>query len=162
MIKGSAFRSLGCGGLLMNEILTQTKKYIPNSSISIKLSYIDWEDETNRIRRNNFYEKFNFSLKFNDERECTGSGKLPLKDVTLYSIEDLGFREINIEDYLENLAQDNSFCIKKTNELQSEIKGKKGFIKFQSESMQKHIKKMIFWRRFSIALIVTILTMLFF
>ncbi len=162
MIKDPTFRSLGCGSLLMNEMLTQAKQYMPNSSIRIKLSYVDCENETNRIRRNNFYKKFNFSLNFDDERECTGSGNIQLKNVKLYSIEDLGFKEVNIEDYLENLAQENSFCIKKAKELQSEIKGKKDFIVFQSESMQKHIKKMIFWRRTSIVLIVTILTMAFF
>jgi len=135
MIKDPIFRSLGCGSLLMNEMLTEAKKYMPNSSIRIKLSYVDCKDEINRVRRNNFYEKFNFSLKFDDEKKCTGSGRLLLKDAELFSTENLGFKEVNIEDYFENLAQENLFCIKKTKELQSEIKGKKGFIEFQSESM---------------------------
>jgi GNAT superfamily N-acetyltransferase len=157
MIKDSTFRSLGCGSLLMNEMLTQAKQYMPSSSICIKLSYVDCKDQTNRIRRNNFYKKFNFSLKFDDERECTGSGKLQLKDVILYSIEDLGFREVNIEDYLESLAQDNLLFLKENKELQNEIKGKKSFIKFQSDSMQKDIKKLIFWRRILVVIILIIL-----
>ncbi len=162
MIKDPIFRSLGCGSLLMNEMLTEAKKYMPNSSIRIKLSYVDCKDEINRVRRNNFYEKFNFSLNFDDERECTGFGNIQLKDAKLYSTENLGLKEVNIEDYIAIFAQKNLLLLEENKNLQSEIKGKKGFIKFQSESMQKSSNKLIFWRGSFVVLLIILLAILFF
>lgn len=161
MIKDSTLRSAGCGSLLMNEMLSVARYYMPNSSIEISLSYVDCEDEINRIRRNKFYKKFNFLLHFDDNKECTGYGKLLLNTVKLYTIEQLGFKEIDIDEYIENLAEKNLKYIQNNQELKSDIKSQNTFIDYLKTSLQEYSKKISFWRYCAIVLLTIVIILIF-
>lgn len=150
MIKDTDLRSLGCGNLMMNEMLSLAKTYKPNSSIKISLSHVDCEDENNRIRRNKLYKKFNFELHFDDEKECTGYGALILKDATTYTLDELGFKEIDLADTLDDFSQKYSQCATKNKELQDSLRRSNSSKESIEKFYRKQIKKTSIWRLIAI------------
>lgn len=49
------YRSYGIGSFLLNKILSEAVKYVPDYSLTASLSVADDREEENRLRRNTLY-----------------------------------------------------------------------------------------------------------
>ena len=74
----SEFRSYGIGSFLLNKILSEAVKHVPDYSLSASLSMVDDREEKNRLRRNALYENVGFKIIMDENSKTYINGKIQI------------------------------------------------------------------------------------
>ncbi|MCT7567027.1 hypothetical protein [Aliarcobacter butzleri] len=74
----SEFRSYGIGSFLLNQILSEAVKHVPDYSLSADLSIVDDREEENRLRRNALYENVGFNIIMDENSKTCINGKIQI------------------------------------------------------------------------------------
>lgn len=106
------YRSYGIGSFLLNKILSEAAKHVPDYSLTASLSVADDREEKNRLRRNALYENAGFKIIMNENTTSCINGKIEIDKLSNLNLErKFDYIEIidsyKIADRLYNLSKEN-------------------------------------------------------
>lgn len=90
------YRSFGIGSFLLNKILSEAAKHVPDYSLTANLSVVDDREEENRLRRNALYENAGFKIIMDENSTSYINGKIEIDKLSNLNLE----RKF---DYIETL-----------------------------------------------------------
>lgn len=107
------YRSYGIGSFLLNKILSEAAKHVPDYSLTASLSVEDDREEENRLRRNALYENIGFKIIMDENSTSCINGKIEINKLSNLKLE----RKF---DYIETLDSykiaDRLYKLSKENE----------------------------------------------
>jgi GNAT superfamily N-acetyltransferase len=107
------YRSYGIGSFLLNKILSEAAKHIPDYSLTAKLSVVDEREEENRLRRNALYENAGFRIIMDENTNSYINGKIEIDKLSNLKLE-RKFDYIEIIDFYK--IADRLYKLSKENE----------------------------------------------
>lgn len=110
------YRSYGIGSFLLNKILSETAKHVPDYSLTASLSVADDREEKNRLRRNALYENAGFKIIMDENSTSCINGKIEIDKLSNLKLErKFDYIETldsyKIADRLYNLSKENEILL---------------------------------------------------
>lgn len=81
------YKSYGIGSFLLNKILSEAAKHVPDYSLTASLSVEDDREEENRLRRNALYENAGFKIIMDENSTSCINGKIEIDKLSNLKLE---------------------------------------------------------------------------